>query len=368
MSFLGGAGNWIKGAAGYVAAPYTGGASLALTGDAAVDAANGSAPAPSSSITGPVGEAFNDNLNLGKNRADPGLYQYQDPIWGDNPNAANDFTNFGKSVADQGHGISDRASGYATGANNAMNAGYNNPNEAFQGKENYGQVANEYASRGIQGNALGLAQSAAQGDQPSAAQYMMNSGLNTAMANQQAIAGGARGAGGLALAGGNMAANQANLQSQAFNQGGQLRAQEMAQARDAYGNLAGQQRSQDQARLGQGNQMSQFNAGQRQTAGMADKVNDINYRQAMGNISIGQGNVANGAVNAQSTALNTAMHPYDVKMGAGTTMQGLRGTSYDTNEQTKAGIMGGNADRKAAQTNKWIDTGTGLASSLLSKK
>ncbi len=359
--------DWVKGAAGVVAAPYTGGASLALTADTAASGGGGAVGDGAQSAAGAVADTGKDFMNAGKNRYDVQGSQYTDPVWGNNPGAANNFANYGLSVADQGHNISDRAFNAGDNANNAMSAGYNNPNEAFQGKENYGQVANEYASRGIQSNALDLAQSAAQGNQPSAAQYMMNSGMNTAMANQQAIAGGARGAGALALAGGNMAANNANLQSQAFNQGGQMRAQEMAQARDAYGNLSTQQRGQDQSRIGQGNQMSQFNAGQRQTAGMADKVNDINYRQAMGNISIGHENAANGAVGAQSTALNTAMHPYDQSQDAGVKMQGLRGTSYDAAEGLKAGITGGNADRSAIQGNKLIDLAGSVVSSAMKK-
>jgi hypothetical protein len=195
----------------------------------------------------------------------------------------------------------------------------------------------------------------------------MNQGMNTAMANQQAIAGGARGAGALALAGGNMAGNNAAMQSQAFNQGGQLRAQEMATARDQYGNLSTQHRGQDQSRIGQTNDMSKFNAGQTQSADVQNKTNDITFRGTMGNLATGSMTAGAGAINAGSGALNTAMHPHDEVMASGTKMQGLRGTSSDTHEELTAGIVGGNADRKANRTDSWINTGKELGMSLLKK-
>ncbi len=357
-----------QGAAGVIAAPYTGGASLALTADAAARGDSSSPGDAAAGVTGGIGEAFQDNLNLGKNRADPGLYQYKDQNWGGDPGKADYFANQGLGISQGLRGQALSANDSANYAQGQMQGGYGRGVDASHGYEATGDVAREYASRGIQSNALGLAGQAAQGNAPSAAQYMMNSGMNTAMANQQAIAGGARGSGALALAGGNMAGNQAAMQSQAYNQGGQLRAQEMATARDQYGQLAGAQRGQDQSRLAQSTANTQFNANVNNSVGAQNMDRDAQYRVGMGNTSANLRGAATAAENGASNALTGAQHPYDAQLGANTTMQGLRGTSYDTNEQTKAGIMGGNADRKAAQTNKWIDAGTGLVSSLLTKK
>ncbi len=296
-----------------------------------------------------------DFMNAGKNRSQIGDFQYEDPTWGHDPSSADFFAQRGLANDDRAHGINDSSWQLGNTAGDAMRNGYAPQVGSTYAGEKAGDVANEYASRGIQSNALGLAESAANGNQPSAAQYTMNQGLNTAMANQQAIAGGARGAGGLALAGGNMAGNQAAMQSQAYNQGGQLRAQEMAQARDLYGNLAGQQRGQDLSRIATGNQNTQFNSGQSLTADMANKTNDINYRLGSGNTAVGAYNASTGAVNAGNSALSGATHGYDSTLDSKTKMQGLRGTSYDSAQQTRAGITGQNADRSAAQGNKVID-------------
>jgi hypothetical protein len=111
-----------------------------------------------------------------------------------------------------------------------------------------------------QAGALQLAREAAMGMAPSEAAYMMQRGLDQSTAQQAAMAGGARGAAGLATAQTNAGANVANMQQNTFTQAGQLRAQEMAAGRGLYGGLAGQQREQDQQRLGMSNQMGQFNA------------------------------------------------------------------------------------------------------------
>lgn len=315
-----------------------------------------------------IGDAASGYTDLGRNNAQIQDFQYQDPTWGGQPGRADEFAGRGLNISDRLSGQAGEANYGANAAQNEMIGGYGRSMPTSLAGEDSGQVANEYASRGIQSNALGLAQQAAQGNAPSAAQYMMNSGLNTAMANQQAIAGGARGAAGLALAGGNMAGNNAAMQSQAFNQGGQLRAQEMATARDQYGNLATGQRGQDQSRIGQGNQMSQFNAGASNTTANQALDRDAQYRVGMGGVA---GNLRGAATNAEvgaTGALNTAMNPYNQTMTSGTTMQGLRGTSFDTGQQTRAGIQGGNADRKAGQVNKVIDFAAGLGSNTMKAK
>lgn len=108
-------------------------------------------------------------------------------------------------------------------------------------------------SRGSQQDALSLMQSAAYGNAPSVAAMQQQQGLNAAIASQQAMAAGARGPGGLAMGQYNAAANTGALQQGSIGQAAMLRAQEMAQARGAYGELAGGIRAQDIASaIGQG--------------------------------------------------------------------------------------------------------------------
>lgn len=140
--------------------------------------------------------------------------------------------------------------------------------------ENAQLAGNEGLSRGEQQGATDLARDAAMGNAPSEAAYLMQHGLNQGVAQQQSQMASARGAGALANAQGNASANIAAMQNNTYTQAGALRAQEMAQARGMYGSLAGQMRGADQARLGQSNQMAQFN------------------RQANDQYSLGLGNLA----------------------------------------------------------------------------
>lgn len=314
-----------------------------------------------------AGGLVDDYMNVGKNHAQPNSFQYTDPTWGGSPGQADYFANQGLNMAGAAQNVANGAGNSAQWAAEAMRGGYGPQQQAFQAQSNPGQVAQEYASRGIQSNALGMAQDAAQGNAPSVAQGMMNQGLNTAMANQQAIAGGARGAGALALAGTNMAANNANLQANAFSQGGQLRAQEMATARDQFGNLSGQQRQQDQTLMGQGNQMNQYNATNQQNANQQNLDRDVTFRTGMGGVANQFTNNQSNALATGTNALGTAMKPYDTSQDAAVKMQGLRGTSYDTNQQTLAGISGANAAAKAGQQGKVVDAFTGFLSNGLKK-
>lgn len=101
---------------------------------------------------------------------------------------------------------------------------------------------NEYlqalmASGGQSEQALQMAQAAAAGQGPSAAQAQLQSGIDQAIAAQLA-AGQSAGGGAAALRGAQQ--QGALLQQQAANQAAQLRAQEQAQAMQLYGSLAGQ--------------------------------------------------------------------------------------------------------------------------------
>lgn len=225
--------------------------------------------------------------------------------------------------------------------------------EAFRDRgpqawENANLSNNEAWSRGYdQQGALQLAREAAMGNAPSEAAWQQQRGLDQAIAAQQSQIGGARGAAAIANAQGNAAGNIANLQNQAYSNAAQLRAQEMANARGQYGALAGQMREQDQARLGQANQMSQFNA-----------TNNDAYRTNMGTIGAQYGNQAadwytkyqdpyktQGILNGQANATNQ--------------------TSHDTTQQTNAGIQASNAEAKVANRDKLIGMGGTFVSSMI---
>ncbi len=125
-------------------------------------------------------------------------------------------------------------------------------------------------ARNSQEDSLSLMRQAALGNAPSAAAAQQQQGLDSAIKSQQAMAASARGPGGLASAQYNAAANTGALQQGAVNQAAQLRAQEMAQARGAYGDAASGIRSQDiQGAMGQTQQALAYQ-GLGQNVGMAN--------------------------------------------------------------------------------------------------
>ncbi len=171
-------------------------------------------------------------------------------------------------------------------------------------------------SRGDQVHATDLARGAAEGNAPSAAQGVLQQGLDASNAGASSLAASVRGGGG------NLAnATRAAMQQQGVNsaQAGQqasiLRAQEMAQARAQYGQQATQQRAADlqaqgmdaqtafaQAQLeaqqrAQNDQMSQgYEAGRRQVGG-ADLAARSAFQQGQANNALGAGQ-ANAGVAA----------------------------------------------------------------------
>lgn len=179
---------------------------------------------------------------------------------------------------------------------------------------------------GDQLGALQLHREAAMGLAPSQAAYLMQSGLDRSLANQQSMAAGARGASAIAMAQGNAQANNAALQNQAFTNAAAMRAGEMAQARGAYGDLASGIRGQDLNRLGMGNQMSQFNAG----------LND-QYRLGMGQLGLGY--------------YNAAQRPHDAQLSADTSAYA---TSTGSSDYSK-GLAAQEAARRSANRRADID-------------
>ncbi len=163
-----------------------------------------------------------------------------------------------------------------------------------QAQENSQLAGNEASGAGgHQAGATGLARAMAYGMGPSEGAYQLQAGLDQASRMQTAIGRSARGGAAMATAGANQQANTANLQQNAYTNAGLLRAQEMAPGRSMYGQMLGQQREQDQARIGMANEMSQFNAGQKDRyrlgmgqaglalgqAGMGGQEIDLNYYQ-----------------------------------------------------------------------------------------
>ena len=136
---------------------------------------------------------------------------------------------------------------------------------------------------GHQNGAINLAQQMATGSQPSQAAYQLQAVLNQATAQQQSLANSARGGAALATAGANAQANTANLQQNAYTQGGLLKSQDMAAGRGMLNSMSTQQRDQDQQNLGMSNQLNQYNAQQ------SDQ-----YRLGMGQAGVQLGNVQNG--------------------------------------------------------------------------
>ncbi len=126
-------------------------------------------------------------------------------------------------------------------------------------------AGNQYAgmgmqARGSQADALGLMQSAAQGNAPSQAEYMMRQGNNQAMANSLSLAAGARGAGAMAGAQQSALGQNAAMATNNISQMGALRANEMAQARGAYGALGTSIREGDARGMGMMDARTQYGA------------------------------------------------------------------------------------------------------------
>ena len=130
----------------------------------------------------------------------------------------------------------------------------------------------ETQARKQQQDALGLQRGAAQGNAPSQAEQLMSRGMDDAVRAQSALAGGARGPGGMASAQRMAGENAAMAQQGITSQMGALRADEMAKARDSYAAGTSQIRGQDQSRL----------QGER------------DYTLGQGNIDLGYANVDKG--------------------------------------------------------------------------
>ncbi len=173
--------------------------------------------------------------------------------------------------------------------------------------ENYGLASNENSGAGgHQQAAIGLAGTLARGQQPSQAAYQLQDGLNQATRQQSAFASGARGSAALATSSADQRANTANLQQNAYTQGGMLKSRDMAQGRGMLGSQLDQQGQQNNARLGQSDQFGQNNA----------DLND-KYSLGMGSAAVGLGGVANGQDLQDQQYYNSGIGAVDAQSDAG---------------------------------------------------
>lgn len=132
-------------------------------------------------------------------------------------------------------------------------------NRGIQG-ENAGLAQKAMNTRDMQIDALELSRQAASGEAPSEAEGQVRLGMNDAMATQSGAMGGARG---LSALGGTQSMGSSHVGNSAGNlamQGGLARSKEITDAIGMYGTQAGSLRDQDQARLQQNSQNSQFGA------------------------------------------------------------------------------------------------------------
>ncbi len=165
----------------------------------------------------------------------------------------------------------------------------------------YQQYMGQYdQGGGATGNAMGLMQSAAQGNQPSAAQMQMQGGLEQALAQGQAQAASTRGNFGLAGAQQNAMQNAANMSQDVIYQQGVLRAQEMAQARQQYMQAALAQRAQALQAAGlsadQAMRQAQLEAGNNQLNMQAASANQAAGGQLVGAVLGGVSGMGSAAM------------------------------------------------------------------------
>lgn len=292
-----------------------------------------------------IGKLGDDYMSAGENRYQVGTYTPGDLQYGGRYGADN--------IADVGFkqiGQNKANAGWAQGEAQA--------NRGPQAWENQELSDRESMTRGYdQAGALQLSREAAMGLAPSEAEMMMRRGLDQARSAQAGMAGGARGAAGIAMAGANANAASANLQNQYNTAAGQMRANEMATARGMYGSLSGQMRDQDLQRLNMGNQMSQYNAG----------LND-QYRMGMGQLS----NQYNQSGQGWYTA---AQNPYNQQGSMDVNREQIGAQSYNQAQAVAAGQAQANADNKRANRDALINIGAqalqvggGIANSVPGKK
>lgn len=218
----------------------------------------------------------------------------------------------------------------------------------YQGQANSAGVEanvhrrNAGAARNSQNDALGLMQQAANGNAPSRAEILGRAQADQAASAQQSLAASARGPAALALAQQNAAANTANAQTQIATQAMGQRADEMAQARNAYMQGATGIRGQD---IGAQANARQFQLGMT-TAEQNVRNAQLGAGQNLESLK-SSGTSAANSVNAGVSGQNTQAN-YNSSMGimqsAGSAMSSIAGML--SSEGTKSPLMASPGDSK----------------------
>jgi len=209
--------------------------------------------------------------------------------------------------------------------------------------QDYGRASDAYG-QGQQ--ALDLTRSAALGEQPSVAELQQRQGLQSAVAGQVAAANSGPYNPAAALVAGQRGQT---MQQQAYLQGSQLRAGEMAQARGQYGQMVGQQQGAAQGLGAMGQAFGGLQTGAAQALGAQGQA----YSNATQNWTAGL-----GAMSAQQAGLAQAQAGQlrQQALGYGGLSETAKGTglqAYDQVANIGAQAQRGNIEleqMKAAQT------------------
>lgn len=172
-----------------------------------------------------------------------------------------------------------------------------------------------------QQTAMGLLQSAAQGNQPSVASIQQQQGLEQALRQQMALANSARGGVGGQIAAAKSAQDQGTmLQQQQINNAATLRAQEMANAQGLFANAANQG----------ANMLQDYNLAQAQLNQQANQLNQQSYFQNAG--------LTQNALAGLGDAEKLRLQGYLGDLGAQT---GLDSSYTQSRNSTTGGLLSG---------------------------
>lgn len=196
-------------------------------------------------------------------------------------------------------------------------------------------------SRGASADALSMMGGAARGEAPSVAMQQLQMGRDQSLQNSMAMANSVRG-GGANLAASQMAAQrqQGEMMGQVNQQAAQLRAGEMATARQQYGQMASAQRAQDLQAQG-----LDFQSAQAQ-AQMEQQQHGLNDQYSMGLYGLGQ----HSADQAQMGGIKGQEDMSGNQLAAG---------------QINAGVAGINAGASAQGGSQALGTAAGLAGGMM---
>lgn len=273
------------------------------------------------------GSPVEDFFNVGQNGFRMQPYATPDINFGRDPNGANYFSGLALNGMKGSNSLGSLFAQGSTGLG------------APVAREDQFLSNQEASARGWdQAGSMDLAREAAMGQSPSEAAWLMQHGLDQAIAGQSSAAGSARGSNALALAQGNAGANIANLQQQAFTGAMAGRANEMNQNRNLYANQANAMRQQDQNRLGMGNDISKFNANLQSQ-----------FMQGMGGLAVQNQAAGQGW-------MGQAMQPWQNQLDADVRVEAMRGDNYNRAGELNAGIVQGNADRQSGNRDMIVGT------------